>query len=151
MKILLAFIFSLSFLYLNAQEIDLQHLQQTIDIPGNNYKNVLAEKGFEMVSDEKEGPEGFYQLWVQKDSRLQLIVQHNPVFRFTKLIVTSTAASSEKIIHKLYEELVSEYNRMVEGEDTYFIDEENPNITVHVISQAQNNFLSRSLMFFRKY
>ena len=151
MKILLVFIFSLSFLYLNAQEIDLQHLQQTIDIPGNNYKNVLAEKGFEMVSDEKEGPEGFYQLWVQKDSHLQLIVQHNPVFRFTKLIVTSTAASSEKIIHKLYEELVSEYNKMVEGEDTYFIDEENPNITVHVISQAQNNFLSRSLMFFRKY
>lgn len=152
MKIILLFVFSLASLWVNAQEINLQQLQETIAIPGNNnYKDVLAEKGFEMVSDEKEGQEGFYQLWVQKDTHLQLIVQHNPVFRFTKLVLTSTAESSKKIIAHLYDEIRTEYNRIIEDEKTYFFDEENPNTTVHVISQAQNDFLAQGIMLFRKY
>lgn len=151
MKIIFVVVFSMGFICLNAQDIDLHHLQETIIIPGNDYKDALTKKGFEMVSEEKEGREGFYQLWIQKETNLQLIVQHNPVFRFTKLVLTSTAESSKEIIDHLYEELRTEYSRIVEDEEAYFVDTENPNTTVHLISEAQNDFLAMGIMLFRKY
>lgn len=136
----------------SGQVLNLDQIEFSIEnIESGDYKSKLTSSGFELVSTDVEGKNGMYEKWVRKDNAIYVTIQHNDSFKFTKLLVSSADASSKTTIRNILDEVSKSYSKKTIDDQSYYLSEENPEMTIHFIKLRKEDKSIEGVMFFRKY
>lgn len=148
-------LFAIVFLFagdLCAQNLQLENLETIIkESSEGKYYSFLESSGYNLRESKEEGREGFYEKWVMNDDEVYLSIQHNPNFGFTKLIFSSTDKSNKAVISSVMDQLKNEYSLKTIDNQDYYIKEDIPGVTVHLIAGTSGSTAISGLLFFYKF
>ena len=134
------------------QVLNLEEIEYSVEnIDSEGYKGKLEASGFELIEEGKEGKSGIYEKWVRTDNTLFITIQHNKSFKFTKFLVSSAEASSKSTIRNLLDEVSRNYSKKTIDDRFYYLSEDNPELTIHIVDLENNNTSVEGVIFFRKF
>lgn len=147
--------FSVCFFFtfsVSGQTLNLDKLEHFVEnVESGEYREKLSSSGFELIENSKEGSNGVYEKWVREDNAVYVTIQHNDTFKFTKLLVASAELSSKPTIRNLLDEVSRNYSKKTINDQFYYLSEENPELTIHIIELTKDDTTVEGVMFFRKY
>lgn len=145
-------IFSLLSTEINAQVIKLNEIEKKIITSKNqDYHKFLERKGFELMESKKEGTNGVYENWIFNNKNLHLTVQNNDGIGFTKVTLSEGIEANDSAVESMISDINREYSNKTINNHSYYIKEDNPETTIHLIKLRREGKSVDGVLFFHKH
>ncbi|MGK7389065.1 MAG: hypothetical protein ACNS60_01885 [Candidatus Cyclobacteriaceae bacterium M2_1C_046] len=148
------FLFAAILLYIPVagQVLNLEEIEFSVEhYKSGNYKDQLISLGFLLTDVKKEGESGLYEKWTRESDSLQVTIQYSDSFKFTKLTVSSTEPTNDSYLKSILNEVTKSYSKKTIDDQSYYLNEGKPELTVHVVSLEKKDPTVEEIIFFRKY